>query len=380
MNHRGARVWSRAWLTALVLVLCLSGLSCKPRTIIVGAPLGLTGLTSAIGVQGRNGMEIAIDEINAAGGVRGKLLELVVQNDGDTAEGGVKADEALIARGAVALVGHMTSLSASRSVAYATERKIVLISPTASSTDFSGKDDYFFRVIGPNDQQGRTLAAEALKRGYRRAAAVINVLNLSYTDAVYLGFKAVFEAGGGIVSEPGRITVQTGFDYEGLLDTILQAEPELLLCVGSSFDVASLQQTMVKKDKKLPTFASMWARTPDLMVFGGRAVEGVILAEGAVLASNDPLELAFRNEYRRRYGEEPTFASLYSYESIRLLALVLEKAKKLDGPSIKAALETLGPFRGLVDLIELDRFGDTARPYSLTEVVGGTFKPLGPVR
>ncbi len=372
MNRRG--------LIALAATLCSALLSCSPRPIIIGAPLGLTGLTSAIGVQGRNGMEMAIDEINAAGGIRGRPLELVVHNDGDTAEGGIQADEALIARGAVALVGHMTSLSASKSYTYATERKTVLISPTASSTDFSGKDDYFFRVIGPNDQQGRTLAAEALKRGFRRASVIINVLNLSYTEAVYRGFKDAFEAGGGAVLEPGRITAQTGFDYDELLKGILTTKPDLLLCAGSSFDVASLRQAMFKQENPLPTFGSMWARTPDLMVFGGRAVEGVILAEGATLSSENPAEMEFRTEYKRRFGEEPTFASLYSYESIRMLALALEAAKKLDGPGIKAAIETLGPFRGLVDLIELDRFGDTARPYGLTQVTGGEFQPLSQAR
>lgn len=380
MNRSRYRDRGRAELFALATVLCSAVLSCSPRPIVIGAPLGLTGLTSAIGVQGRNGMEMAIDEINASGGIKGRPLQLAVHNDGDTADGGVQADEALIARGAVALVGHMTSLSASKSYAYATERKTVLVSPTASSTDFSGKDDYFFRVIGPNDQQGRTLAAEALKRGYRKASVVINALNLSYTEAVYRGFKDAFEAGGGSVPEPGRITAQTGFDYDNFLKGVLQTKPDLLLCAGSSFDVASLRQAMIKRGNPLPTFASMWARTPDLMVFGGRAVEGVILAEGATLSSETPVELAFRAEYKRRYGEEPTFASLYSYESIRMLALAISKAKKIDGPGIKASIEALGPFRGLVDLIELDRFGDTARPYALTEVVGGEFKPLGKVR
>lgn len=372
MNRRG--------LTALAITLCSALLSCSLRPIIVGAPLGLTGLTSAIGVQGRNGMEMAVDEINASGGIRGRPLELAVHNDGDTAEGGVQADEALIARGAVALVGHMSSLSASKSVAYTTEQKTVLISPTASSTDFSGKDDYFFRVIGPNDQQGRTLAAEALSRGYRSAAVVINAINLSYTEAVYRGFKDAFETGGGTVYEPGLITVQSGFDYDELLKNLLLEQPEMLLCASSSFDVASLRQSMVKNGTTVPTFASMWSRTPDLMVFGGRAVEGVILAEGASFASDNPAELEFRTEYMQRYGEEPTFASLYSYESIQMLALALKTAKKLDGPGIKAAIETLGPFKGLVDLIELDRFGDSARPYGLTEVTGGQFKPLSQVQ
>ncbi|OHD24834.1 MAG: hypothetical protein A2Y38_18780 [Spirochaetes bacterium GWB1_59_5] len=380
MDDLRARLMISTWLSVLATVLCSPLLSCGSRTIVIGAPLGLTGLTSAIGVQGRNGMEIAVDEINAGGGVRGRQLELAVYNDGDTADGGVQADEALIARGAVALVGHMSSQAALKSVAYTTERKIVLISPTASSNDFSGMDDYFFRVIGPNDQQGRALAGEALKRGFRRAAVAYNALNRSYTEAVYRGFKDSFEAGGGVVLAPGEITAQAGFNYDGLLQDLLSDKPELLLCAGSSFDLASLRQAMFKKGTLLPTFASMWARTPDLLVFGGRAVEGVILAEGAALSSTNPAEVAFRAEYKRRYGEEPTFASLYSYESIRLLELALKKAKKLDGPSLKAALEALGQFQGLVDLIELDRFGDTARPYSLTEVVDGVFKPLSQPR
>jgi branched-chain amino acid transport system substrate-binding protein len=321
-------------------------------------------------------MEIAVDELNAAGGIRGRPLELMVINDEDTADGGVRADDALIASGAVALVGHMTSMSASKSVGHVTARKVVLISPTASSTDFSGIDDYFFRVIGPNDEQGRSLAAEALRRGARRAAAAYNSMNRSYTWAVYSGFKETFETGGGIVAPPLEITAQTGFDYASLRDGLLSSDPELVLCIGSSFDVASLRQAMAKAGKVIPTYASMWARTPDLFQFGGRTVEGVLLAEGAVLKSANSAEDEFLAEYKRRYGEEPTFASLYAYESIKILAAALKKSKKYDGPHIKEALESLGPFIGLVDSIELDRYGDTARPYSLTEAKDGEFRPV----
>jgi ABC-type branched-subunit amino acid transport system substrate-binding protein len=112
----------------------------------------------------------------------------LVFNDQDTADGGVRADDVLIASGAVTLVGHMTSMSASKSVGHVTARQVVLISPTASGTDFSGIGDYFFRVIGPNDEQGRSLAAEALRRGAKHAAAAYNAMNRSYTWAVYNGF------------------------------------------------------------------------------------------------------------------------------------------------------------------------------------------------
>jgi len=315
-------------------------------------------------------------EINAEGGIRGRPLQLLVENDHDDPDAGLQAAAKLVEQGAAALVGHMASASAIKSVAYLTEKKIPVISPTISSTSYSGKDDYFFRIIGPNDAQGKTLAEEALKRGHKSASAVINMMNSAYTQAVYQGFRNTFEAGGGQVNSPQLIHDSNTQDFEALAETLLAEDPGLLLCATSSFELASIRQALARRGRQIPVFGSMWARTPDLMVFGGRTVEGVILVSGMDMTADSPGLARFRKSYAARYGEDPVFSALYGYEAMRILASAIRKAGRTDGPAIKEALLSTRRYAGLYDEIVFDQFGDTDRPYYLYEVKNGAFVRL----
>lgn len=363
-----------AFRTAFLTVFAVSALvSCAPKPLVIGVPLGLTGLNSNVGVHGRNGIELAAEEINAGGGVRGRPLELIVENDLDTPEGGLAAAKALEEKGALAFVGHMASASATLSIGYLSAKRLVLISPTVSSTDFSGLDDYFFRIIGPNDAQGAKLAEEALRRGYRTASLVYNSINRAYTLAVEEGFKKAFEAGGGKAFSPHAIDASSSYDFKALAASILEEESDTALCAASAYDLSSLSQALAARGVSLPLLGSMWARTPDLMVFGGKTVEGIVLAAGGDSEGTDPGLRRFVERYRERYGEDPVFSALYGYEAMRVLALAMAEARRLDGPGIKAALLARPAFPGIQGDIGFDRYGDTVRPYFLFEVKAGRF-------
>jgi branched-chain amino acid transport system substrate-binding protein len=348
-------------------------ISCAPKPLVIGVPLGLTGLNSNVGVHGRNGIQLAAEEINASGGVRGRPLKLIIENDLDAPEGGLAAVKALEGKGAIAFVGHMSSASATLSIGYLSSRQLVLISPTVSSTDFSGLDDYFFRIIGPNNAQGAELAAEALRRGYRTASLVYNSMNPAYTLAVKEGFKKAFEAGGGKAFSPHAIDASSSYDFKALAARVVEEEPDMLLCAASAFDLSSLSQALVSMDAPVPLLGSMWARTPDLMVFGGKTVEGTILAAGGDSEGQNPELRRFVASYRERFGEEPVFSALYGYEAMQVLALAMAEARKLDGPGVKAALLARSTFPGIQGDIGFDRYGDTERPYFLFEVRAGRF-------
>lgn len=347
--------------------------SCAPKPFVIGVPLGLTGLNANVGVHGRNGIQLAAEEINASGGVRGRPLKLMIEDDLDTPEGGLAAAKALEGKGALAFVGHMSSASASLSIGYLSARRLVLISPTVSSTDFSGLDDYFFRIIGPNDAQGAALAAEALRRGYRTASIVYNSINRAYSLKVEEGFKKAFEAGGGRTFPPHAIDASSSYDFKALATLILNENSDTVLCAASAFDLSSLSQALAATSASLPLLGSMWARTPDLMVFGGRTVDGIVLAAGGDSEGPNPELRRFVERYRERYGEEPVFSALYGYEAMRVLALAMAEARTLDGPGIKAALLARTTFPGIQGDIDFDRYGDTERPYFLFEVRAGRF-------
>ncbi|HOX17448.1 MAG TPA: ABC transporter substrate-binding protein [Spirochaetales bacterium] len=360
----------------LLLVATLGIAACVREPILVGVPVGLTGLGARVGVMGRNGIELAAEEINASGGVRGRPLELVVADDGDSPETALEADRFLADSGVVCLVGHMSSKTGVLTAAFATERELPLLSPTVSAPEHSGKDDYFFRIVASSDLQGRDLAAYALSRGARKAALAWELTNASYSIPMKERFAETFLAGGGEIT--GGIGFPTGADtdYASIARTLLEGGPDAILVSASSWDVANVCQNFALLGARPLVLLPLWGRTDDLITLGGASVEGVVAISG--IDPDDPSEnnLAFRSAYLARYGEEADFGADYGYEAMRIMAQALERARSLAGPDIKQALLSLEePFR-LQGELRLDAFGDCDRPYGLSVIRDGAFETL----
>jgi branched-chain amino acid transport system substrate-binding protein len=363
------RIAKTAVLAATALVLA----SCQPAPLKIGVPLVLTGVNSGIGVSGRNGVELAAKKINETGGIKGRRIELIVRDDGDDPDRALEADKEMRSLGAQALVGHMTSKSGAKAVPWCNETRMLLISPTISSTDWSGKDDYFFRVIGSNDLQGRALAAEALRRGFRRALVFTESKNQSFTAAVSGAFASVFESGGGRVAATLSFTASDTLDHAALAKTAIGYKPDLVEFTASAYDLALFAQELAKAGARIPIFGPMWSMTEDLFIQGGKAVEGVVVAGTTDLASKSPAYLAFRVSYRASFGEEPSFGAVHGYEALMMLAVASRSADDLDSPGLRKAILATRNFQGLQTDFAMDASGDCARPYRLFEARGGAF-------
>lgn len=351
----------------------MASTSCAGRPVKVGLPLVLTGLTSRLGVQARNGALLAEEAVNASGGIRGRPLELVVEDDGDDPDRALAVDRELAGLGVVALVGHMSSRSALKAADFADSQRLPLLSPTVSSTLYSGKDDYFFRIIGSNDLMGRTLASYARKAGFSRVSVVWEEANRSYTETFFRGFKEQFEAEEGRVISDRSFLSKADFDFRSLVNDTLAEKPDAIFVVASSFDTASVCQILQSRKSSLPVLACMWAMTDDLFKFGGRSVDRVI---GVMYMDPEFEGEAYRDfcaRYQRRYGEPPDFGAVYGYDAVTVMAEALSRAHRLDGPSIKEALIASRPVEGLQGSILIDRFGDSSRKPFVFDVRGGAF-------
>jgi len=337
--------------------------ACEPKPIKIGVSVTLTGLSSRIGVTGRNGIELAAEEINASGGIKSRKIELLVRDDKDLPEGALAADEELVAEGVVAIIGHMSSRSGIKAIPFCNSKAVVVVSPTISSTDWSGLDDFFFRPIGPNNLQGKTLAVKALSRGLKKAAVVYESTNSAYTLNVAQSFSEAFTAGGGVAAEPIPFATSKDYRYDLLAKSIAAGDWDMILSAAGPYDNARISQELAKLRSSLPVYAGMWSMTDDLIRNGGKTVERMTIAGTMDIHDKLPVFVDFRSAYAKRYGEDPTFASMFGYESIILLATALKDAKKLDSEGIKSAILARDSFPGLQGRIELDRFGDCTRPY-----------------
>jgi len=360
---------------AALVAMTVAG-SCSARPVLVGVPLVLTGVNSQIGVSGRNGIELAAREVNARGGIGGRRLEILVRDDGDDPDQAIRVDEELASLGAVALVGHMTSKAGLKAIPWSGARGLLLVSPTISSEDWTGKDDWFFRIIDSNSGQGRLLASTALDRGYRRAVMFAESSNGSYTKAIATSFAEAFEAGGGEAGTAIAFTAGPGLDHLGLAGRALAAKPDLVLFAGPAYDSGLFCQALSKLGPRPPVFAPMWSMTGELFVEGGRTVEGMVVVGTFDPASLAPEYRGFREAYLAAYGEEPSFGAVHGYDSLMLLARAAARAKRLDARGIKEAIMAIRDFPGLQGDITIDSYGDCTRPYRAFEARGGRFVAL----
>jgi len=363
----------RRWGYLLVLGILLAGCS-SPGPIRVGFVANLTGPNAALGVDGRDGALLAVDRINAEGGVNGKPIELVIRDDLGTPEGAVAADRALIEdEGMFVIVGHMTSGAMMSAWEQFKDRGVVFLSPTVSTPQLEAVQDNFFRLIPVNSFVAERLALHAADDlGLKRVAVFYDTDNAAFTDTYRVGFSEVFTAAGGEIVETHEFSSQAAPDFRPILTDLKNLDPDGIFIVASAFDTALIAQQarLVGVDSQL--LATNWALTDDLIENGGTAVDGIVTVVAHDENSLEPAYRDFEKRFVERFSRKPTFAAGYGYEA----ALVLTEAlRKTDGrrEGLAGALLETRDFQGVNGRISLDPYGDVSRTLYMISVRDGKF-------
>lgn len=340
--------------------------------IKIGFSAGLTGVKSELGVNGRNGILLAVEEINQQGGIKGRKIELLVADDKNDKRAAVEADNYLAEQGCKVILGHMTSEMAELTVPFAKAHDLLLISPTISTEVLTGWDDPFIRVVPSNALQGSYLAEAATKYGgFRKIAVVYDEENASFARPIIAAFGDILQSAAGSIALTESFQSQT--DFVRLVRTIQQFDVEGILLIASSMDAALFCQQAKKLGIDLPVFLPMWAMTNDFIVVGGAAVEGAYLVNQQDFNMGTTAYHRFRQKYIERYGVEPTFAATLSYDAATVLFEGMKLSREMSADGIKAAIINKGTFQGLQHEIKIDRYGDAGGGYFLYRVQDGAF-------
>lgn len=364
------------YVSALIICIALVLTSCGKEPLKIGVMADLTSRASGIGISGRNGIELAVDEINSNGGINGRKLSLIVKDDKGQPEEALKVDRELIEEGALLGIGHYASGTGIAGLKVFNDGNKLMISPTMSADSLTGIDDNFIRVIDSNKKQGEALAYAALSiNGNRKIAIMYETNNKEYSQSVCEYFKLAYEKGG------GQIVIEQGFqssasmDFDKIANGIVESGADGALIVAGGMDLAIITQKIKLKNPEMDIYAGMWAMTEELITNGGRAVEGVILPGVYDINSEAPAYIDFLAAYRRAYNEEPNFSAIYAYETVYMIADALEACEnKLDTASIKQKLLEIGEYEGLQDNFSIDKYGDTGRGYYLFIINQAEFK------
>jgi len=366
-------------LCKMAVVCCLFSLlfACLPKEPVrIGFVGGMSGRVADLGVSGRNGAMLAIEQRNAAGGILGQPVELVVRDDGQNPEIAKKVVTELLNSNIELIIGPMTSSIAMAVLDQVNASKGILLAPTVSTTALTGKDDNFMRVIGDTSTYATKVARyQAQKCGHRRVAVIYDLNNRSYTESWFGDFKREFELHGGSV-----VAVQTYHSlpttsFHQLATTLLKQKPELVVIITNAVDAALICQQIRKLDAAVSIGMAEWASTERFIELAGGAAEGVFVSQ--FVNRTDPSERyqTFLKQYRERFGgQEPGFAGLAGYDAA-LVAMDAYAARK-SGETVKQTIIRLNSFQGGQQRYQIDHFGDANRLTTATVVRNGIYQTL----
>lgn len=347
------------------------------KPITVGFSAQLTGRQSELGVQERNGVELAIESVNESGGILGRKLELIVKDDFGMPDKARDADSELIKAGVVTIIGHATTSQTIAGLEITNPAKVIMLSPTVSTPKLSGIDDYFFRVY-PSFKDSAQAFAQYIyeKKGIKKMSVIYDSDNLAYAQVYSTTFSERYnELGGEIVSETSFSSAAQP-DFRGLLSNIRNDDAQGLLIVASDVDTALIAQRTKYINWPIEMFTSPWAQTKTLIDNGGQAVEGMTLEQSYSLNSQSPTFIDFKTRYQKRFGEDPSFGAAFAYEAALVLTEALKKTRgNPDG--LKETLTQIKDFKGVAETFSIDKFGDVERPFYLSSIIKGEYVIVG---
>jgi branched-chain amino acid transport system substrate-binding protein len=375
----------------LILALCLIGpfvfclVGCfRKEPIQVGFVAQLTGVQAELGVQERNGVQMAMEEINTAGGVAGRPIELIVRDDLGTPEGAQAADRELMSAGIVAIIGHATSGQTIAGLAVTNPAHVVMLSPTATTPELSGLDDFFFRIAYSLVDRAGAIAQRIYQgRNITRVAVIYDTDNTAYSKAFLKAFAGKYQSLGGKLVAEADFSSKAQPDFATLVAQVRASNPDGLLIIAADIDTALIAQRTRLMGWPVPLFTTSWAQTKTLVNDGGQAVEGLEIENLNALNNQTPDYLDFKARYQTRFGQAPSFGAALGYEAAKVLAAALQKTGgKAEG--LAQELVRIKNFRGLSDTFSFDKYGDVVRPAYLAVIRDGKYvdikamKPTGP--
>ena len=345
---------------------------CGKPAFRIGFVGGLTGKMSDLGISGRNGLQLAVKNINEAGGISGRPVELMIRNDKNDPRTAETAVRDLIDSGADVIVGHMVSSMSLQTIPIVNKHQIPMISPTTSTPELSGRDDYFIRVMPENTAEVRALVEFFVeKQNIRSAAAIIDLSNDGYTLPWWKTFQTAFISRGGEVKNELFYDSEGDIDYAAIVREAAAGRPEGLVLITNAFDTAMFCQQAAKQDIASRIIPCGWAMTEDLIRHGGKTVEGLYFITAIYSELESKEYVRFKREYSEQFGSPPDFAAVHAYDAAMLIRQACGEKKREE--SLKEAIVRIGTFSSLQGSLTIDKYGDAEREYHVIVIRDGAF-------
>ena len=365
---------------ALLAVLATLGLStgCKragggsETEIRVGAFVSLTGATASFGQGTNKGNVLAMEEINAAGGILGKPMKLITEDDQSKPGEAATVVRKMISRDkVVAIVGEVASSRSLEAAPIAQTAKIPMISPASTNPKVTEIGDYIFRVCFIDPFQGSVVAKFALGRGLKTAAILTDVKQ-DYSVGLAQYFREYYKQNGGtIVMEQNYSSDDT--DFNAQLTSIKATNPECILASGYYTESGLIAKQARQLGLNVPLLGGDGWDSETLVKVGGTAMEGNFFSNHFSAEDKSPVVQEFLAKFQKRWNEPAEAMAALGYDSVMILADAIKRAGTTESAKLRDAIAATKDFPGVTGKITLDEKRNANKPAVILTIKDGKF-------
>lgn len=371
-----------ASLSLAFLVSCGGGTATPPEgtnpapetgPIKIGEYGSLTGSTATFGDSTKKGIDLAIEEINAAGGVKGRQLEVLVEDDEGKPEAAAAVVQKLIDQDkVVAVLGEVASSRSLAAAPICQRAGVPMITPSSTNPKVTEVGDYIFRVCFIDEFQGKVMAQVAKDELKAATAAILTDQKNDYSVGLAGFFKTYFTAAGGtIVAEESY--AEGDKDFNGILTKVKSANPDVIVIPGYYNDVGLIAQQARAQGVNQPLLGGDGWESPKLLEGAGApaALEGAYYVNHYATTSPKPEIQNFVSKYKAKYGNEPDSIAALAYDACKLLADAMGRAPSLKGSDIRDHVASVQAFPGVCGAITFDANRNPVKPATVLKIADG---------
>lgn len=338
-------------------------------TIKIGVYGDLSGPTSSFGQSTKNGIDLAIEEINAGGGINGKKLVVISEDDQGRPEQAKTVVSKLISQDKVhAILGEVASTNSLAAAPVAQEAKIPMITPSSTNPKVTEVGDFISRVCFIDPFQGAVMAKFSANTLKAKTAAILGDVNSDYSKGLTQFFKEEFtRLGGKVVAEEAY--TQTDPDFKGQLTKIRNLNPDVIYIPGYYSQVGIIAKQARELGMNMPLLGGDGWDSPELWKLGGESLKNTFISNHYAADNPAPEIQNFVKAYQAKYKVVPDSLAALAYDAAKVLADAIKRAGGTDSAKLKDAINSTKDFAGVTGKITLDGKRNATKPAVVLELM-----------
>ena len=360
--------------TLIILVSCNKqgdGPKQESNEIVIGEFGSLTGTTATFGISTRNGIDLAIEEVNQAGGVLGKKIRVIVEDDQGKPEEAQTVVTKLINKDrVVAVLGEVASSRSLAAAPVCQNNRIPMITPSSTNPKVTQIGDYIFRVCFIDPFQGFVMAKFASESLKIKNVAVLRDIKNDYSvglaDVFVENFKKM---GGNIVTDLSYSEGDT--DFSAQLTSIRATNPQAIFVPGYYTEVGLIGRQARKLGITIPLMGGDGWDSPKLWEIGGEALNDCYYSNHYSVEDPNPAIQKFVADYKKRFNQVPDALAALGYDAARILFHAFRTSGGTDPAKVRDVIAQTKDFPGVTGSITIDANRNAVKPAVVLRVKNG---------